>query len=94
MLLNQPLGTSEQTILVVADTDVGTRAMQEHIAGADTDVGTITMQEHIAGADTDVGTITMQEHIAGASSFKEITNNMKMRLNHDVLRSPETRILR
>ncbi len=42
----------------------------------------------------DVGTRAMQEHIAGASSFKGITINTKMRLNHGLLKSPETRILR
>jgi len=42
----------------------------------------------------DVGTRAMQEHIAGPSSFKGPTINTKMRLDHELLSSPETRTLK
>ncbi|WP_170940599.1 hypothetical protein [Pseudoalteromonas sp. NBT06-2] len=42
----------------------------------------------------DVGTRAMQEHIAGPSFFKGVTINAKMRLDHELLSSPEPHILK
>ncbi|WP_170940455.1 hypothetical protein [Pseudoalteromonas sp. NBT06-2] len=42
----------------------------------------------------DVGTRAMQEHIAGPSFFKGVTINAKMRLDHELLSSPELHILK
>ena len=42
----------------------------------------------------DVGTRAMQEHIAGPSFFKGVTINAKMRLDHELLSSPESHILK
>ncbi|PAJ72969.1 hypothetical protein CJF42_18380 [Pseudoalteromonas sp. NBT06-2] len=36
----------------------------------------------------------MQEHIAGPSFFKGVTINAKMRLDHELLSSPEPHILK
>ncbi|WP_170940705.1 hypothetical protein [Pseudoalteromonas sp. NBT06-2] len=42
----------------------------------------------------DVGTRAMQEHIAGPSFFKGVAINAKMRLDHELLSSPEPHILK
>ena len=42
----------------------------------------------------DVGTRAMQEHIAGPSFFKGVTINSKMRLDYELLSSPEPHILK